>query len=238
MEYSPETPQREEQTTANSAANTNRQHHSLNRNPHELDASSSTLPIDASSTNSTILSASVPPTNKTSLPSEETRLSRFLCRWVTDWWGAEIFCWIIAALSLLSIVIVLESHKNQPVPKWPFKITINALISILATISQMCMTKPIVECINQLKWLWFVRKQKLLDFQAFDNASRGPTGSLMLLGKIRGFYLVSLGAVITVLAIAFGPFTQQIVTYPLHPHPSGNATTPLIFNLTGMITPL
>lgn len=98
----------------------------------------------------------------------------------------------------------------------------------------MAMMKPIVECISQLKWLWFVRKERLLGFQAFDDASRGPTGSLVLLGKLRGFHLVSLGAAITIVAVAFGPFTQQVVTYPLSLRPNGVVTTvPQAFNYTG-----
>lgn len=96
------------------------------------------------------------------------------------------------------------------------------------------MMTPVVECISQLKWLWFVRKQKLVDFQAFDDASRGPTGSLILIGKLRGLHLVILGAIIAVFSIVFGAFAQQVVTYPLHLHPSGNATTPMILNITGM----
>lgn len=130
-------------------------------------------------------------------------------------------------------MILFESHKDQPLPEWPLKITIDSLISVFATIGQMAMMKPVVECISQLKWLWFVRKERLVDFQAFDDASRGPTGSLILLGKIRGLHLVSLGAGITVLSIAFGAFAQQVITYPLRPHPAENAFTPLVFNYTG-----
>lgn len=95
------------------------------------------------------------------------------------------------------------------------------------------MMNPVVECISQLKWLWFVRKQKLIDIQAFDDASRGPTGSLILIGKLRGLHLVLLGAAIAVCSTAFGAFAQQVVTYPLRSHPFGNATTPFVFNITG-----
>lgn len=118
-------------------------------------------------------------------------------------------------------------------PQWPFSITINSLISVFATISQMAMMMPVVECISQLKWLWFVRKQKLADFDAFDEASRGPTGSLMLLGKIGLTHLASLGALIAILSIAFGAFAQQVVTYPLRQEPTGTASTPMVLNYTG-----
>lgn len=66
------------------------------------------------------------------------------------------------------------------------------------------MMKPIIECISQLKWLWFIRKQKISGFQVFDDASRGPTGCLLLLGKLRGLHLVSLGAIVTIISTGFG----------------------------------
>lgn len=181
------------------------------------------------------LPSSVPVTN--SLPSKEkpSRISQWICDWVTNWWGAEIICWGIAVLALLAIVVLLESHKDQPVPEWHFHITINSLISIFATASEMAMMMPVVECISQLKWLWFVRKEKLADFQAFDDASRGPTGSLILLGKLRCLHIASLGAFIAVLSIAFESFTQQVVTYPLRSRIVGNASTPLVLDFNGMI---
>lgn len=94
------------------------------------------------------------------------------------------------------------------------------------------MMKPIVECISQLKWLWFVRKERISGFQAFDDASRGPTGCLALLGKLRGMHLVSLGAAVTIAPVAFGPFAQQVVSYPLRLHATGIAVVPQVFNYT------
>lgn len=152
--------------------------------------------------------------------------------WTTDWWGIELACSAIAALSLAAIVIVLESHRGQPMPEWRFGITINSLLSIFATIGQMSMMKPVAECISQLKWLWFIRKQKLSGLQIFDNASRGPIGSLILFGKLRGIHLVSLGAIITILSAGFVTFSQQVVTYPLKLHLVGVANAPQVLTLT------
>lgn len=162
--------------------------------------------------------------------------SRWISEWITDWWGLELACWSIAVLSLIAIVIILESHKNKPLPEYGLGITLNSLIAIFATISQMAMMKPIAECISQLKWLWFIRKQKLGRFQTFDDASRGLIGSLFLLGKLRGIHLASLGAVITIAAAAFGPFTQQVVTYSMRLHPTRSAAfVPQVFNYSGML---
>lgn len=85
--------------------------------------------------------------------SRSSQLSQWHMNWIVNWWGVEIACWIIAALSLGAIVLVLENYKNQPMPEWHFGITLNSYISIFATIGQMAMMKPVVECISQLKWL-------------------------------------------------------------------------------------
>ena len=44
----------------------------------------------------------------------------------------------------------------------------------------------VAKALGQLKWLWFTRPKKpLMDFVAFDEASKGPWGSLLLLIKGR-----------------------------------------------------
>jgi hypothetical protein len=47
-----------------------------------------------------------------------------------------------------------------------------------------------------------------------DAASRGPLGSVVLLFSLRARPLASIGAVITIFALAFDPFIQQILQYP------------------------
>ena len=49
---------------------------------------------------------------------------------------------------------------------------------------------------------------------SFDKASRGPAGSALLLWTVRGRHLASIGAVITILAVASDPFIQQGIKYP------------------------
>lgn len=219
-------PEYAEHTAANFTSQPTQPHH-RSLAPHHLDRQDPTPHPPPTPSISTVSA------NSRGSQKSPSRLSRWIRDWVTDWWGAEIACWIIASISLIAIVIVLESHKSKPLPEWPFQITINSLISVFATIGQMAMMKPVVECISQLKWLWLVRKEKLAHFQIFDDASRGPTGSLLLLGKVRGLHLISLGAAITVFSIAFGAFAQQVVTYPLYLRPVGEASVPLVLNYTG-----
>lgn len=166
----------------------------------------------------------------------KSRLSSWIEEWITNWWGVELMFWLFAALSIIAILITLAVHNGRPLPDWPLGITINAVISILATMGQMSMMNPVTECISQLKWLWFTRRRPLQEFQAFDSASRGTMGSLKLLWKLRGLHIVSVGAALTMVSLAFGPFTQQVLTYPSRPREISGATTPRVQTLFGNST--
>ncbi|KAL9117633.1 MAG: hypothetical protein Q9187_005828 [Circinaria calcarea] len=72
---------------------------------------------------------------------------------------------------------------------------------------------PIAECMSELKWIWFANPHPVSDFDRFDSASRGPWGALKLLFKRPLNILTSLGASITILTLAIGPFAQQILQF-------------------------
>lgn len=97
----------------------------------------------------------------------------------------------------------------------------------------MALMKPVTECLSQLKWLWFTRKRPLAEFAVFDNASRGGLDSLKLLIMCRGLHLASLGAALIFVALAFGPFTQQVLTYPSKLRVDGPAWAPQAVYYTG-----
>lgn len=63
--------------------------------------------------------------------------------------------------------------------------TIFPILSILSTIMRACMLLPVATCIGQLKWSWFRSRRRLVDVERFDEASRGITGSLVLLWTVR-----------------------------------------------------
>jgi hypothetical protein len=74
---------------------------------------------------------------------------------------------------------------------------------------------PVSEALGQLKWSWFQQNSKQMwDFEIFDNASRGPWGSLLLLLRTKGKALAALGAMITICMMALDPFFQQVVNFP------------------------
>ena len=131
-------------------------------------------------------------------------------------WMIEIISWCVSAVCMAGIVVTLFIYKNKPIPNWPLGITLNAYISVLAKIASAGLLLPVSEALGQLKWSWFNKghSQKMWDFELFDNASRGPWGSLLLLVRTKGKSLAALGAAVTVFALALDPFFQQVVKFP------------------------
>lgn len=60
-------------------------------------------------------------------------------------WTAEICSCILAALSLLALVVTLLVHQNRPLPNWPRLITINALVSIFTSLFRSAIAMVLAE---------------------------------------------------------------------------------------------
>ncbi|KAL4924581.1 DUF3176 domain-containing protein [Aspergillus undulatus] len=131
-------------------------------------------------------------------------------------WLWEIAGIFFSLLCFVAIVSILAVFDGKTAPNFAYGFTLNAIVSILGTASKTSLIYVIGECIGQLKWIWFYKaeKRQLDEMQLFDNASRGPLGSLFVLLQHKGRSLVSLGAIVTILALMFDPFMQQLVTYP------------------------
>jgi Protein of unknown function (DUF3176) len=81
------------------------------------------------------------------------------------------------------MVLLLGVYNNRRLPTyWPIGITLNAEIAILSAIFKYTLAVPIDEAMGQLKWIWFRGEspRQLIDFERFDEAARGPWGSLCL----------------------------------------------------------
>lgn len=103
-------------------------------------------------------------------------------------WWQEILSISFSTLCLGANVAVLASLDQKPYESWRVArvdITPNAIVSIFATFNKASLLLPIAEIMVQLKWLYFqARMQKVSDLQLFDDASRGPLGSMRLLWKV------------------------------------------------------
>ncbi|KAI1342817.1 hypothetical protein F5Y15DRAFT_269493 [Xylariaceae sp. FL0016] len=129
-------------------------------------------------------------------------------------WTLEIVTIIIAFGAVASIMGVLARFNGHALPEWPYYITLNALIALLATVTTATMTISLQNGLSQLKWIRFKEaRAPLSDMEIFDEASRGTWGAMKLLASARGGFLGSFGAVVAIIALALGPFAQQIVTY-------------------------
>ncbi|OJD13151.1 hypothetical protein ACJ73_09238 [Blastomyces percursus] len=137
-----------------------------------------------------------------------------------DWWLWEIGACVISLLALSATVAVLAVYSGNAAPELPKYIEdiilleteilgarLNAIISVLTNVVNFSVLAAVAASINQLKWLWLKDMRYLQDLQIFDNASRGPQGSLYILFHLR--------AMITILATVLEPFMQQLIVYPV-----------------------
>lgn len=102
-------------------------------------------------------------------------------------WTFEIISLLVAVCAVGAIIGVLAAYEDRPLPSWPYSITINALIALLATIANASLALPLSSGLSQLKWVRFkTRRAPLSDMEMFDDASRGTLGAAHLLLKFRG----------------------------------------------------
>lgn len=129
-------------------------------------------------------------------------------------WLSEIVAMMFSIACIVALGIILLVYEGQATPHMRFGLTLNAIVSILATGARATLIFVVASAIGQLKWYRFSSSRKLSHLQDVDDASRGVLGSLTILFTFKAGFLVSLGACITVLALAYDPFVQQIIKYP------------------------
>lgn len=107
-------------------------------------------------------------------------------QWIVDTWAFEIGSWIFSTILLMGIALTLALHDNQPLPNWPWGITINALVSLLSTFATSGLVVVLTSIIGQTRWVEFAtQKRRISEFEIYDEASRGPLGSLRLLLRLK-----------------------------------------------------
>lgn len=143
---------------------------------------------------------------------------------LSNTWLLEVLAISFSVMSLVAIAAVLLVYDGQRDPQLRYGITLNAVISLLATASKSSLLCSVAGMMAQLKWEWFNKERKLFDIQSFDQASRGPAGSIALLCGRASRSLASLGAFIVILALLFDAFIQQLITYPLRDTVEYNTT--------------
>ncbi|KAF5515254.1 hypothetical protein CGCS363_v001682 [Colletotrichum siamense] len=146
--------------------------------------------------------------------SVERRTSKRSLSIMKSWWQEILWC-AISLAAFVALVLVLKEFNQKPLPRWPSGITLNTIIAALSTIARTAFLIPVLEGLSQSKWAWYKKKPRpLTDFDMFDQASRGPWGSLGLLVRTKGWIVGIVSALLLTSAIATSTLTQFTVTYP------------------------
>lgn len=111
------------------------------------------------------------------------------------WWTLEILALVLSIASFIAIVIILRIYNGRAVLelRLPTGLTLNAIIAALATVSRAALMVPVASSLMQELWLFFAKEaekttcsSRLCHLDVFDSASRGTSGSLMLLVRLHG----------------------------------------------------
>ncbi|KAF4877657.1 hypothetical protein CGCSCA1_v003046 [Colletotrichum siamense] len=135
------------------------------------------------------------------------RYSFFSC---TEW-VLEIVTSIGSLVILAAVAAIFATVDGHPLSDWTFPISLNAVISILTTACSAAIMHGVSTFISQLKWLHFKNgPEKLEHLERFDEASRGPLGSLKFLVSMK-WNLATIGALVTIFRLGLSPLAQQVV---------------------------
>lgn len=103
---------------------------------------------------------------------QPTNRGRTFAIFCLDTWYWEILSVIFSLLFTVAIVATLGYYNGRSEPSLPKGVTLNAMVSVLATGTKSYLIFVTSQSIGQLKWIWFRRRHRLIDLQTFDNASR------------------------------------------------------------------
>lgn len=89
----------------------------------------------------------------------------------------------------MAIFLILLLYNGHIFLDLPRVITVNAILAIFSTSMTAALSVPLTLSVSQAKWDWFHNDQgegnPLSDLEVYDQASRGPWGALVMLGRIR-----------------------------------------------------
>ena len=136
---------------------------------------------------------------------------------------------------MVCVMAILVKMKDQPLSNWTFFLSLPATVAVFITLAKSTTIFSVAACIGQYKWLYFRSAARSLhDLDLFEDASRGPIGSIRLLTSTQ-WGLASIGAVATILALGFDAFVQQVIKFTPHDIAinGGNASFGLAHNYHG-----
>jgi hypothetical protein len=100
-------------------------------------------------------------------------------------WRWEISAWLLGTCAIGSIVALLIVFNNRPLREWTPRFRPAPAVAALSQVAQSALLFSVSSCIGQLKWDWLRQTRSASDFDKFEDAARGPQGSLLLLPRTR-----------------------------------------------------
>lgn len=133
------------------------------------------------------------------------------------WWYWDFAGATVAAICMVLVAVVLFEADEMALEAWPLAISPNTVVSVLTTVARTALLVPLGSSISQLKWRHILLQARPLEhLQLFDNASRGPWGSvLMIRHLLLQSKLACALALATILTLGISPSAQVILEYPL-----------------------
>ncbi|PVH93841.1 hypothetical protein DM02DRAFT_661574 [Periconia macrospinosa] len=135
------------------------------------------------------------------------------CVFFSDTWALELSLLLLSWTALFTTVGLLLRYDQKPIFTW-LDISLNAVISMLGIVFKSSLTFVLSSCLGQWTYISLSspRRQHLSVFITYDDASRGPLGSLLLLWRTRLSSWAAIGAFTVIISFFLDPFLQQIIS--------------------------
>ena len=104
--------------------------------------------------------------------SLRAKLTRKRCVWISwksfmlDSWVLEIISMIFSTACFIAIVAILVAFNGKKRPNISYDLSLNTIISMLATACKSSLVFAVGEAIGQLKWVWFQDRRELAAMQS------------------------------------------------------------------------
>lgn len=96
-------------------------------------------------------------------------------------WSLEAGAMILSISSLIAIVAVLYREDGKSLDRWSLAVSLNTVVSTLGTFARITLAFALSACVGQQKWSWLhKRSDRLVAFERFDEAAKGPWGGARL----------------------------------------------------------
>jgi hypothetical protein len=101
-------------------------------------------------------------------------------------WLLEASGLVLSWATFLPMIGILVGESGKPIDHWKISWSINAILSILSTAAAMSMTFAVASALSQRKWNRMRQSSRpLRSLYRYDEASRGPIGSIKLIFHLR-----------------------------------------------------